>query len=125
MRSTRKTFWISQTITWAVIAVTGLPLCGQMFRCGCTLTSGREHCSMHHADGPQCPWCVASGKASILCFLVMLPGSAAAVYAASRCSRSVLFGSLIGSITYFLLAAAAGWVTAHAMGYPTWFGWRL
>jgi len=124
MRSSRRTFWISQTLTWAIVAITGLPLCDQMFRCGCTLMS-RQHCSMHHADGPRCPWCVASGKASILCFLVMLPGSAAAIYVISRWRQSVLVCTVIGSIVYFLLAASAGFVTAHAMGYPTWFGWRL
>jgi hypothetical protein len=126
MRSARTTFWISQTITLAVIAATALPLCGQMFRCGCALTSGAQHCNVHHADGgPQCPWCVASGKASILSFLVMLPGSAAAIHVVSRWRRSVLVCTLVGSIVYFLLAASAGFVTAHAMGYPTWFGWRL
>jgi hypothetical protein len=80
---------------------------------------------MHHADGPRCPWCVASGKASILCFLVMLPGSAAAIHFVSRSRRSVILCTLVGSVVYFLLAASTGWVTAHAMDYPTWFGWRL
>jgi hypothetical protein len=125
MRSTRKTFWISQAITLAVIALTALPLCGQMFRCGCTLTGGARHCNVHHADGPQCPWCVASGKAFILSFLAILPGSATAVYAASRWRHSILFATLAGSIAYLLLAASAGLITAHAMGYPNWFGWRL
>jgi hypothetical protein len=55
----------------------------------------------------------------------MLPGSAAAIHFVSRSRRSVILCTLVGSVVYFLLAASAGWVTAHAMDYPTWFGWRL
>ena len=86
------------------------------------MTSGAAHCSIHHAQGPQCPWCVASGKAFGISFLFVLPASAAVVYATARWRRSIVLSTLMGSLIYLIATAAAGWVTAHVMKYPTWFG---
>lgn len=52
-------------IAWAtlpllVALLAWLPLCAVLHRCGCepAWLSGMEHCNVHHASGPRCPWCV-------------------------------------------------------------------
>jgi len=126
METVRRIHWISQLLTLAVIAATGLPLCGAMFRCGCSVTGGSSHCNMHHADGsPHCPWCAAFGLAPALTFLAVLPVVGACVHVAERRGRSIPLAVGVGLAAYAPLVTTAGWVTAKAMGYPTWFGWPV
>jgi hypothetical protein len=117
----RSIFWISQALMLGVIAATALPLCGQMFRCGCTF-AGAAHCNIHHALPPHCPWCVQSHKAFLLSFLAILPATTGVLYAAAWSRKSVVIAMLLGAATYLATAGAAGWITAKALGYPTWFG---
>jgi hypothetical protein len=121
-RSTRVTFWIGFAVVFVVMSATALPLCGQMFRCGCSMAGAASHCNIHHAGGPHCPWCAGGGKAFGWSFLAVLPGVAGCVYAAARWRRSVVVAAVAGTVAYALIGVAAGWVTARAMAYPTWFG---
>lgn len=124
MRSRRTTFWLSLVATLVVIGVTVLPLCGQMFRCGCTF-AGAAHCNIHHATPPHCPWCQHDSRAFYLSFAAILPLTTGSIYVATRRRKSLLIGSLAGVAAYVVIALATGFVTAKTMGYTTWFGWNL
>src|SRR5262245_41970236 len=43
----------------AAVAVTLMPLCHVLHRCGCVApwAGGDEACNIHDQSGPQCPWC--------------------------------------------------------------------
>jgi hypothetical protein len=127
LRNTRMTrpFLISLAVTIAVMSATALPLCGTMFRCGCSLAHGSSACSMHHVMGPHCPWCVKRGTAFGASFAFVLPAAVGSVLVAARRRRSVLAASSAGIITYLALAALCGFITAKIMHYPTWFGWPV
>jgi hypothetical protein len=116
---------ISLAVTIAVISATALPLCGAMFRCGCSLAHASSACNIHHAMGPHCPWCVKRGKAFACSFAFVLPASIVSLCAVVRRRRSIWAASSVGIISYLLLGALCGLVTAKVMHYPTWFGWRL
>ena len=59
----------------AVTAVSLLPLCGVLHRCGCTTlwSGGESACNVHAAQGAHCPWCEhralggAAAGATLLC----------------------------------------------------------
>lgn len=123
MRSTRKTFWISLAIVVVVMAVTALPLCGWMFRCGCSFAHGAEMCNIHHEGMAHCPWCVKSGMAFGVSFLAVIPVAGGVIFVAARRGKAVWVCCLAGGGAYFVAAVAAGWVTAKVMGYGMWFGW--
>jgi hypothetical protein len=120
----RSTFLISLPLTLGIIAATALPLCGQMFRCGCTF-SGATNCNIHHAMAPHCPWCVQSHKAFVLSFLAILPAATGVVYASARRRKSILTSTFLGTAAYLTTALIAGFITAKALNHPTWFGWNL
>jgi len=105
------------------MAITALPLCGLMFRCGCSLAHGAHLCSIHHAMGPQCPWCVERGKAFGFSFLAVVTVVAASLFVLARWRKPIWVGSIVGVAVYLIVAIAAGWMTAKVMDYPTWFGW--
>jgi hypothetical protein len=45
--------------TAALTSVLLLPLCDVLHRCGCRgpFLGAADHCNVHHASGPRCPWC--------------------------------------------------------------------
>ena len=108
-----------------VTGATVLPLCGLMFRCGCTLRSGEKYCNVHERFTPHCPWCEGGAKA-------FLPGYALATASAGAVAAAILRrrGSpwralLISLLVYFPLMALGGLIAAKAMHYPMWFGMRV
>ena len=121
MRSSRTAFWLSLVLTLVLIVVTALPLCGQMFRCGCTF-AGAAHCNIHHATPPHCPWCAHDSRAFYLSFAAILPFTTGAIYTVTRRRKSLLLGTLSGAAAYLLIALVTGFVTAKVMGYSNWFG---
>jgi hypothetical protein len=42
-----------------------LPICGLLFRCGCTFSwrGGVSNCNINNPSGPKCPWCNAANTA--------------------------------------------------------------
>ncbi|HSB61112.1 MAG TPA: hypothetical protein VLI67_05295 [Vicinamibacteria bacterium] len=101
----------------AVLAVTGVlmfSICGALFRCGCrALWSGAaEHCNVHAAQGPRCPWCEhpvlgAAGFAltaggQVLAYVLARRGGAS-----PRAATGVAAAALPRSA---LLAGAATWL---------------
>jgi hypothetical protein len=124
MRSPRTAFWLSLVLTLVVIAGTTLPLCNQMFHCGCNF-AGAAHCNIHHATPPHCPWCAHDHRAFYLSFAAILPFTTGAVYATTRRRKSPLLGTLTGVATYLVVGLLAGLVTAKTMGYATFFGFNI
>jgi hypothetical protein len=120
----RAVFWISMGVTAVVAGVTLLPLCGAMFRCGCSLGHGAGQCNMHDAGGPHCPWCAGGWGVIAGNFGPMLVGVVAGVHAGIRWVRATVWAGVAGGgIGYALAGLVAGWVTTRVVGYPFWFGW--
>lgn len=44
-------------------AVFAINFCATIFQCGCQFiwAAGSDHCNIHHATGPHCPWCTHDG----------------------------------------------------------------
>ena len=124
VRSRRTTFWLSLALTLVVVVVTALPLCGQMFRCGCTF-AGAAHCNIHHATPPHCPWCAHDSRAFYASFAAIIPLAAGAIFAITRRRKSLLLGTLTGVAAYVVVALISGFITARTMGYATFFGFNI
>lgn len=122
LASTRRTFWTTLPIVLAIMSATALPLCGQMFRCGCSFAHGSAMCNIHHQTMPHCPWCQKSGTAFAASFLAVIPITGGTIFVLARRRKSIWLCSLAGTSAYLISAIAAGWVTAKVMGYATWFG---
>jgi hypothetical protein len=106
---------------------TVLPLCGVMFRCGCSIRHGERECNVHVSGVPHCPWCEGGAKA-------FLPGYALAMAAAGATLAAVMgrrrkasgwVGVAAAVGVYLLVVSLAALVTAKVMHYPYWFGIRV
>jgi len=100
-----------------VLAVTGVlmfSICGALFRCGCKgpWSGAAEHCNVHAAQGPRCPWCEHSllGAAG---FALTAGGQGLAFALARRggASRGTAIGVAVAALPLSaLLAGAATWL---------------
>src|SRR5437588_6713329 len=88
--------------------VTVLPICGLMFRCGCTMISGEKYCNIHQPRVPHCPWCEGGAKAFVPGYVVAMLTATGAVSLALRDPRR--------SIWIALLAGAAAYLACLAFG---------
>jgi hypothetical protein len=115
-------------LAWGLLApaavVLALPLCGLIFWCGCTLTSGWRWCNIH-TPGPHCPWC-AQPRSFALAFALSVAGASGLMVCALRFRRSsMIWATVAGAVGFWLTLSAAGLVTAKLSGYPRWYGLRL
>ena len=93
------------------------PICNWFFRCGCGWL-GPQHCNIHQAAGPHCPWCVGRWR-FVAVGAVWLAGAwlgmrVARTLAGRRAVTTIAFGF----IGLALAALASGWLTARLTGYP-------
>jgi hypothetical protein len=121
-----KPFLISWTLTLALSLGTVLPLCGRMFRCGCTLADGARRCNIQRAGEPHCPWCSHSLGAFATDYGLAFAVTSGVIYASLRLVRAhVVVGLCAGLVSYWPLVSLAGLMTARYLHYPAWYGWRL
>ena len=105
---------------------TVLPLCGAMFRCGCSIRRGESQCNVHTSGVPHCPWCEGGAKAFLPGYgIAMLAAGATLAGVMSRRGTPAWVGIASAIVAYLLLVSVAALVTAKAMHYPYWFGLRL
>ena len=103
----------------ASTATLHLPLCGALFRCGCVTpwTGGSDHCNIHAAQGPHCPWCAHTGVGTAGFALTL--ASPVAAYVLVRRRGASLRAATLAAVAVVplgaLLAGAATWV---ATDYP-------
>ena len=100
-------------------------LCHLLFRCGCTFAwaGAAIRCNVHHPEPPHCPWC-CHGSAGFLWVPALLIGAETAVILALR-GRGTLAQIAGAAVTYGVVGAGSGLVSAWVDGYPTWLGLSL
>jgi hypothetical protein len=78
--------WWRAGLALAATAVLYLPLCGLVFRCGCTfpLLGGAAHCDVHQPGPPDCPLCAGPPLPGLLFGLAVFALCWAALGALSR-----------------------------------------
>ena len=117
--------WMLTAAVWAATISVIYNVCHLLFQCGCTFpwAGGADHCNIHVAGVPHCPWC-SHGLGAFAGGLAPLLGvEALAVVRLRRQRVGVrLAAALVG---FVVLAAASGLAWAIADGYPTVVGWRL
>ena len=100
--------------------------CGQLFGCGCTLTTGMTHCNIYTGEGAPCPWCSHGWAGFYLPFAVIVMGSAAGmIWSLKRASNSLVQGLVGGLAGYLLWGSLVGLVTAVYYDHPHIYGWNL
>ena len=112
--------------SWAWVRVFVLPLCGLLFRCGCTWlwAGGMDHCNIYEAMPPHCPWCSAPAWAAWIPFRGLIVFMAVAAVVAGRHGAAWWRRPLAAVLTFLIVGLLSGWLFAVAMAYPTflWFG---
>ena len=116
----------SMVVTTALAYGTILPLCGLIFGCGCTLSSGITHCNIFVAARPDCPWCSQSALAFWTLFAAIMAACAVTIGVALRWVKPVLgVGLASGVLGYFLWRSLAGLGHALWHDYPMFCGVTL
>jgi hypothetical protein len=109
-----------------VLIVFFTPLCGMLFRCGCTfLWSGAfSGCNIHQANTPHCPWCAAPLLLQSLTFLLLCIAGFAGIRLA-RGNRDVHFlrDFTVGWVSVLVVAIVTAWVYKVTMNYPHFLIW--
>jgi hypothetical protein len=103
----------------AITSVWFINFCAFVFSCGChSLWAGAaEHCNIHNALPPHCPWCVQDGLYGLGAYSAMVLAQAAVVFwpgglgLAIRALGAVVAFPLVGAF----MAVLAGWYTGYWM----------
>jgi hypothetical protein len=115
--------FLSGALSLVIVAtLTGLltyPLCGALFRCGCVSVwaGAADHCNVHAATGPRCPWCENSTLGA-MGFGLMLAAQAGAWQLARRSGARPLASALVAVAALPLAALLAGALTFLLTDYP-------
>ena len=120
MRHPAKSFLLAWALLAPAAAVSVLPLCGTIFRCGCTMTS--RYCNTHNLAGSNCSWC-DNLSSFVLVLAASVAGASATMGLALKLRRpSVPVAAGFGVLGFWLTLSVAALVTAKLSGYPTWYG---
>lgn len=110
---------VSFVLVAVVAFATALPLCGQIFGCGCTYQDGIAHCNIFRASEPDCPWCSHGSTFFLIQFSVILLATAASIGASLRWVRNTFWlGITSGVVAYLFWAVVAAVILAVYEGYP-------
>lgn len=120
------------------------PICGAIFRCGCTWEwdGGWANCNVHKPSGPRCPWCIAKGggavavNAAFVVALMVLGWALAATWAHRKSRRASREGGLqtprflwvrflVPPVVFVLHAVIASYIFVATTGYPYWLWWTF
>ncbi len=114
---------IATAVTLVVALIVITPLCGLIFRCGCTwpglgLDSG---CNFYNSKIlHKCPWCASLNSGVFSVSLSVFAGLTAAFkwgYGQTG-ARGICKRIVIGLTVFFCMAVLAGWIAALLQGYP-------
>ena len=101
----------------ALLALAGAalyPFCGLAFRCGCEAMwmGAAEHCNIHAAVGPHCPWCEHAwlGTVGLVLTLVAQGLLYGTVFRRSRSAVTAGFAAALAFPAAALLAAFLTWL---------------
>lgn len=122
-----KRILLATAIAIAFSMVFMLPLCGWMFRCGCTFLwtegYGYAQCNIHQAGSPHCPWCVERSPLFMsLPFLLIVVGQGLVIgYFGKKHRLSLPVLVALGVLAFFLIGVATGYWFKILDGYPYFF----
>jgi hypothetical protein len=106
-------------IALAVVTAIGFhPACNALFRCGCGVFSLAQHCNVHHATGPHCPFCAHPLTALAAVLVATAAGWGALVLARRRAGGRFVPSFLAGLVAIALALVGTAAITAAATGYP-------
>lgn len=100
-------------------------LCALLFSCGCRpiWAGGIDHCNVHQAGVPHCPFCAGgTGRFAWVALLIALGAFAGVAIGRRRGLTGALLGGTFG---YLGAALLAGLAAALLDGYPSLLGLRL
>lgn len=119
MRHTFLTGALSLVIVATLTGVLTYPLCGALFRCGCVSVwaGAADHCNVHAAAGPHCPWC-ESAALGAMGFVLMVAAQAGAWQLARRRGAAPLASTIVAIAALPLAALLAGALTFLLTDYP-------
>lgn len=107
------------------VAVTITPVCGALFRCGCTFAEGLAHCNVWERSTPSCPWCSGGPARFYVPFsLILLTVGAGIVWTAVK-RKGLAAGFLVALALYPIAATLIGLCSALYAGYPYFLFWDL
>ncbi|NKB89490.1 MAG: hypothetical protein GKS06_14835 [Acidobacteria bacterium] len=115
--SERRRRWAALAVGLIATGVFFVNICDLVFDCGCASlwAGGAEHCNIHHAEGPRCPWCAnpftagAGAFVSVAVAQVWLAVGPLAVGLAARVALTVAALPAVG--------VAIGWLQGSWYGY--------
>lgn len=114
----------AETICIALIMIFFLPVCGFLYRCGCSTlwSSGVDHCNIHDPVPPDCPWCTGPLALQMITFvLVCLSGYGGIQGMRKIKSRQIFRDVAAGLLAAFLAAVFIAWVYSILLDYPLFF----
>ncbi len=119
---------VIEKLFWGVFTFVFItPLCGFIFRCGCTwLWSGAVSCcNINHPQTPNCPWCTASERV-----FLFLPGVIVFLGQIKIVSKVTnRFGKPTGFISglaaFVILGILVGFIYNLNVDYPYFLWWSI
>jgi hypothetical protein len=110
---------------WAVSLALIYNLCHLIFRCGCSWAwaGAASRCNVHNPAPPHCPWCCHGLAGFLWVPAIILPAEAAVILGLRK--RGTLAQIAGAAVTYLVVGAAAGLLSALLDGYPRWLGITL
>lgn len=125
MRGSTKPFLLAWGLLAPAAAISATPLCGLIFRCGCTLMTGSRYCNIRNPAGPHCPWC-RDPRTFALSFAASVAGASALMRLSRKLRRpGVMLPTTAGAVGFWLTLSAAGLITAKLSNYRVWYGIRV
>ena len=113
-------------LSWGWAHLWVLPLCGLLFRCGCTWVwaGGISHCNIYDAALPDCPGCTAPARAAWIPFRGQIIVMTLAALAARRVGAPWWLRAVAAVCAFAVFGLLAGLAFKLAIGYPLflWFG---
>jgi len=115
--------WLVVATVWAVSMSLAYNLCDLLFRCGCTWawSGAAEHCNVHSAAGPRCPWCTHRAGAFLAAVVPMLGVEAAVILAPGRYGMWARIAAAAVAFTVVGVLAALGFALVNC--YPHFLLW--